>query len=115
MPTNNKNTESKNSDAVVTVKPHGNVAPLAYLNEDYRVTTPLAGKTERFFLTSGRRPGNIGGGHHGGSRTGWKTIGPDNRVPLEAFPDSLLPTELNFEFHYFFMRKYWFAYLSKAL
>ncbi|MDE3196018.1 MAG: LOG family protein, partial [Acidobacteriota bacterium] len=36
-------------------------------------------------------------------------------LPFEQFPNPWITRELNFEFHYFFMRKFWFAYLSKAL
>jgi hypothetical protein len=37
------------------------------------------------------------------------------RLPFEQFPNPYITPSLNFEFHYFFMRKYWFAYLAKAL
>ena len=218
MPTNNKNTESKNPDAVVTVKPHGNAAPLAYLNEDYlnspdgrilRIlseyseplsrfrrekiqdtvvffgsarfaslsdaenaltilekpgaakpakgpdlpggddadelqaalkrahaavqmarfyeeartlarmltewTTTLPGKRHRFVVTSGGGPGIMEAANRGASEAGGKTIGLNIRLPFEQFPNPYITPELNFEFHYFFMRKYWFAYLAKAL
>jgi hypothetical protein len=36
-------------------------------------------------------------------------------LPFEQFPNPYITRELNFEFHYFFMRKFWFAYLAKAL
>ena len=44
-----------------------------------------------------------------------KTIGLNIGLPFEQFPNPFITRELNFEFHYFFMRKFWFAYLSKAL
>jgi len=44
-----------------------------------------------------------------------KTIGLNIGLPFEQFPNPYITHELNFEFHYFFMRKFWFAYLSKAL
>ena len=44
-----------------------------------------------------------------------KTIGLNIGLPFEQFPNPYITNELNFEFHYFFMRKFWFAYLSKAL
>jgi uncharacterized protein (TIGR00730 family) len=44
-----------------------------------------------------------------------KTVGLNIGLPFEQFPNPYVSPELNFEFHYFFMRKLWFAYLSKAL
>ena len=44
-----------------------------------------------------------------------KTIGLNIGLPFEQFPNPYITDELNFEFHYFFMRKFWFAYLAKAL
>src|SRR2546421_925659 len=213
MPTTNKN-----SDSAVAVKPHGNVAPLAYLNEDYlnspdgrilrilseyaqplarfrrekiqdtvvffgsarfgclsdaqdRLTilekpgsarpagpkdqpgsgdsdelqaafkrahaavqmarfyedarklahiltdwaSALPGKRHRFVVTSGGGPGIMEAANRGAWEAGGKTIGLNIRLPFEQLPNPYITPELNFEFHYFFMRKYWFAYLAKAL
>ena len=44
-----------------------------------------------------------------------KTIGLNIHLPFEQMPNPYITPELNFEFHYFFMRKLWFAYLAKAL
>jgi uncharacterized protein (TIGR00730 family) len=44
-----------------------------------------------------------------------KTIGLNIGLPFEQFPNPYITNELSFEFHYFFMRKFWFAYLAKAL
>jgi len=44
-----------------------------------------------------------------------KTIGLNIGLPFEQYPNPFITSELHFEFHYFFMRKFWFAYLSKAL
>src|SRR4029077_8114034 len=46
---------------------------------------------------------------------GGKTIGLNINLPYEQMPNPYITPELNFEFHYFFMRKFWFAYLAKAL
>src|SRR5436309_537419 len=213
MPTTNKN-----SDSAVAVKPHGNVAPLAYLNEDYlnspdgrilrilseyaeplsrfrrekiqdtvvfsgsarfasmsdaqnaltilekpgsaKPATPqeqpggddpdtlqatlkrahaavemaryyeearrlaamltewtltLPGRRHRFVVTSGGGPGIMEAANRGAREAGGKTIGLNIRLPFEQYPNQYITPELNFEFHYFFMRKYWFAYLAKAL
>src|SRR5947199_206646 len=45
----------------------------------------------------------------------WRTRVPGSRLPFEQHPNPYITPELNFDFHYFFMRKYWFAYLAKAL
>ncbi len=44
-----------------------------------------------------------------------KTIGLNINLPFEQVPNAYITPDLNFEFHYFFMRKLWFAYLAKAL
>jgi uncharacterized protein (TIGR00730 family) len=46
---------------------------------------------------------------------GGKTIGLNIRLPFEQGPNAYITEGLHFEFHYFFMRKFWFAYLAKAL
>jgi uncharacterized protein (TIGR00730 family) len=51
----------------------------------------------------------------GAAEAGGKTIGLNINLPFEQMPNPYITPELNFEFHYFFMRKLWFAYLSKAL
>jgi predicted Rossmann-fold nucleotide-binding protein len=64
----------------------------------------------------GRRPRHHGSGQPRRGRTpAAKTIGLNIGLPFEQFPNPYITPELNFEFHYFFMRKFWFAYLSKAL
>ena len=43
------------------------------------------------------------------------SIGFNISIPFEQMPNPYISPELNFEFHYFFIRKYWFAYMAKAL
>jgi uncharacterized protein (TIGR00730 family) len=78
-------------------------------------TTTLPGKRHRFVVTSGGGPGIMEAANRGAHEAGGKTIGLNIRLPFEQFPNPYITPELNFEFHYFFMRKYWFAYLAKAL
>jgi uncharacterized protein (TIGR00730 family) len=53
--------------------------------------------------------------NRGAQEAGGKTIGLNISLPFEQMPNPYITPELNFEFHYFFMRKLWFAYLAKAL
>jgi len=86
---------------------------LAYLLTQWSMK--LHSKRHRFVVTSGGGPGIMEAANLGASEAGGKTIGLNIRLPFEQFPNRYITPELNFEFHYFFMRKYWFAYLSKAL
>jgi uncharacterized protein (TIGR00730 family) len=53
--------------------------------------------------------------NRGAWEAGGKTIGLNIKLPFEQMPNPYITPALNFNFHYFFMRKYWFAYLAKAL
>jgi uncharacterized protein (TIGR00730 family) len=86
---------------------------LAHMMTDW--SSKLPGRRHRFVITSGGGPGIMEAANRGAWEAGGKTIGLNIKLPFEQLPNPYITPELNFNFHYFFMRKYWFAYLAKAL
>ena len=86
---------------------------LAYLMTEWSMH--LSSKRQRFVVTTGGGPGIMEAANRGAHEAGGKTIGLNIALPYEQMPNPYISPELNFEFHYFFMRKLWFAYLAKAL
>lgn len=71
--------------------------------------------TRRFVVCTGGGPGIMEAANQGARDAGGKSIGLNIALPHEQYPNPYLSPELNFQFNYFFMRKFWFAYMAKAL
>jgi uncharacterized protein (TIGR00730 family) len=68
----------------------------------------------RFVVCSGGGPGIMEAANKGAALAKGRSIGFNVSLPFEQFANPYITPELNFEFHYFFMRKFWFVYLAKA-
>src|SRR5919201_1195622 len=94
--------------------------PMAYLYPEFLESAEarpirILSEYHRFVVTSGGGPGIMEAANRGAREAGGKTIGLNIRLPFEQDANPYITDGLHFEFHYFFMRKFWFAYLAKAL
>jgi uncharacterized protein (TIGR00730 family) len=86
---------------------------LAHMLTKWSIEIPA--RRHRFVVTTGGGPGIMEAANLGAHEAGGKTIGLNIQLPFEQHPNEFITPSLNFQFHYFFMRKFWFAYLAKGL
>jgi uncharacterized protein (TIGR00730 family) len=99
--------------AVDMAKYYEDARRLAFLLSQWSIQIPA--RRRRFVVTTGGGPGIMEAANLGAKEAGAKTIGLNIHLPFEQYPNPHITPSLNFEFHYFFMRKFWFAYLAKGL
>jgi uncharacterized protein (TIGR00730 family) len=80
-----------------------------------QVTEWSATLGQKLVICSGGGPGIMEAANRGASLAGGRSVGLNIGLPHEQAPNPYITPELSFEFHYFFMRKLWFAHLARAL
>lgn len=88
-------------------------AELAHKLTEWSLSIPQ--KEKRFYICSGGGPGMMEAANYGAKQANGSSIGLNISLPKEQQPNPYQTPRLSFEFHYFFIRKFWLAYLAKGL
>jgi uncharacterized protein (TIGR00730 family) len=99
--------------AVTMSRYYEDARKLAHLLTEWSLS--LGFEHHRFVVCSGGGPGIMEAANRGAFEAGGKSIGLNIKLPFEQGLNEYTTKGLGFQFHYFFMRKLWFAYLAKAL
>ncbi len=111
---------AKDKKAIVDAKAKVRNAPyydaaMALSKELTEWSMGLSDKKKRFIVCSGGGPGIMEAANRGAKKAGGATIGLGISLPFEQDLNPYISRDLQFEYHYFFVRKYWFLYFAKAL
>jgi len=106
------NLQEQNKSLLELSKYYEDATELSRLLTEWTETLPLE---KRIYVCSGGGPGIMEAANKGAKLANGKSIGLNISLEFEQDSNEFISPDLNFEFHYFFMRKYWFMYLGKAL
>lgn len=95
-----------------TTQHYEDTLELSRLLTQWSLTLPLK---KQFVVCTGGGPGIMEAANRGAFLAGGRSVGLNISLPFEQVPNQYISPELNFEFHYFFMRKLWFAQLASSL
>lgn len=93
-------------------KAYDDAVKLSEMLSEWSKTLP---KKKRFIICTGGGPGMMEAANRGAFNVDAPSIGLNISLPFEQFPNQFISPDLNFEFHYFFMRKFWFVNLAQAM
>jgi hypothetical protein len=103
----------KSQIALEMSKYYEDAVQLSKMLTEWSLSLPSDGR--RFVVCTGGGPGIMEAANKGAELAKGKSIGLNISIPTEQYVNRYVDEELSFEFHYFFMRKFWFVYLAKAL
>jgi uncharacterized protein (TIGR00730 family) len=112
-PTQLENDLKRAHTEIDTARYYEEARQLAHMLTKWSIQIPA--RRHRFVVTTGGGPGVMEAANLGAHEAGGKSIGLNIQLPFEQYPNQYITPSLNFQFHYFFMRKFWFAYLAKGL